>query len=378
MPDLGAVAPERIGERNLAPVLHALLVDPSVRAEHLGGRQLDGHARRAAHGKPGPPGEVLAEVVEVDARVGHRHVHGPVDLLDPQRRGRLRPERPARPGRHRRGRPGAVVETGLLPAGLFEAGVVVLPAPDRREQDRPARHAPALAAHHRRRRAVRVLDGEVEDQLRIAVGVVELGEAARLGRAGDVVHAVAEGDAERVGAPAQVCGDVVGGVEDGRPVVGPSRHQHIVRHLFSVDVQLVEPQPAHAHEGAAHRLFEVEVVAEEGKLVGLQAERGAREAVEPDPPRRRPRPHPPRRPRGGRAPGRRFAVAVPHPHGPVVRPPRLQRSALVRDEVGLLGRHPPAVPDVALPASEDVRRRRHKNPVGRLPSSTDVAAELPA
>ncbi len=125
---------------------------------------------------------------------------------------------------HRRGplAPGLYVRH--VPAGDLVACVIDLAVVDRVLQDGAGRHAPPFGGGDEDRRAVGVVDPELEQQL------------------GRPVPAVAQDGADHVLALAQIGGDVVRRREHTMVVRRWGGIQHVIAHDVAVEVEFVVPQ----------------------------------------------------------------------------------------------------------------------------------------
>lgn len=238
--------------------------------EALGRVDADRGALRRADGDLRPARDVAAQVEDAAAL-------GAVDLLalqglhDADRLGLTGAEQGGPVGgagaRHLdRVPPAAPVAGGLVPPWDLAAGVVVLAAVPVGGGGRAQRGAPVVAAGDRAHPAVGQGHLQAGDQFGVAEVAVEL--AVAVGGADDVGHAVAEADAEGVGAGAQLVGDVVGGVLDAFGVVRVGRLQDRVAHRFAVDGRLVDAQSRDVEAGAADPFRQGEVVGEQGQSGG--------------------------------------------------------------------------------------------------------------
>ena len=354
-------------------------------------------ACRTGHPQPGPPGQVLAEVVD-----GHGLATGPVVVASaevgpgfvaayglgnspalrwnrpgraspgfvvasglgarrrdrvegphhPDGRQRLGPQRPRGCRRRASRGPGGVVEAGLGPARLLQAGVVGLAVAVVVVCDRPGRGRPGAVAGHPHPLAAAQFNGELQQA--DGGGPVGLAVAGRRGHVVlGAVPAVAEHEPHRVAAGPQEAGHVVGGVEHPRAqleglvvvVVGGGRVQRLVADPAAVDVQLVVPEPGDVAPGPLRRTGQPELLAQQRRghgRVGADPRRG------PVPRRQQ------RHLEDGRgAVGAPAAVAVPDLHLPPAPLAAAQRGPGVGDADGVVGGHPARVPFVARPGIQD-------------------------
>ena len=82
--------------------------------------------------------------------------------------------------------------------------------------------------------------------------------------AGFAVPAVAEHDADGIGAGLQQFGHVVGHVEDALGVIAGGGIENMIADALPVEVKLVPAQAGDVEAGAADRLGEVEFIAQKG------------------------------------------------------------------------------------------------------------------
>ena len=316
------------------------------------------------------PGFVVA------SGLGARHrdrVEGP---HHPDGRQRLGPQHP-RGRRRRAGRgPGGVVEAGLGPARLLQAGVVGLAVAVVVVDNRPGRGRPSVVAGHPHPLAAVQLNGELQQPG--GGGSVGLAVAGRRGHIVlGAVPAVAEHQPHRVFAGPQEAGHVVGGVEHPRAqleglvvvVVGGGRVQHLVADPAAVDVQLVVPEPGDVAAGPLRRLGQPELPAEQRRRHGR---------IGADPRRRPVLRHQQRHLEDGRgAVGAPAAVLVPDLHLPPAPLAAAQRGPGVGDAGGGVGGHPARVPLVACSGLQDAGGGGHQHPVGRLAPVPPGGADPP-
>ena len=204
--------------------------------EDLGMAERDDSALGTVHPDPQSSDQVLSEVEQRDAR------RGGGDLLDRDGAGdtyrRSGPRRSHDRVPHRDRFPGVVVEAGVVPAGLYEPGVVVLAGVDARgEGRRVGGPAPPGAGRERLAGAVGVRDVQSDRDLERSVpdptGLVM--EAVAL-----PVPAGRESDPECVVACLQEAGDVRGVVQDTQVVRGPARLEDLVVDVDPADRDLVD------------------------------------------------------------------------------------------------------------------------------------------
>src|SRR5206468_10822097 len=126
-----------------------------------------------------PAGHVLAEVVDLDAWLGLRHLQGLVDLHNTNRRLALRPKNPT----------GTIDDNCMSPPFFrsrdacvastirwkrrrrrrsYKSRVEILAAVDARKRDRPRRSLPRFVADDRPRRTIRKFNQYLKNQLRLA------------------------------------------------------------------------------------------------------------------------------------------------------------------------------------------------------------------
>ena len=82
--------------------------------------------------------------------------------------------------------------------------------------------------------------------------------------------AVAEHHPQRVAAPLQLVGHVVGGIEHALRIGGPARVEHLVADPLAVQAQLVVAQPADIDPGAAELLLDRKLLPEQRRRVVLE------------------------------------------------------------------------------------------------------------
>ncbi len=330
-PRLGPLAGERVGP--IAAAAARRVVDFPRRLDQFRGRDLDRQPRRSANRDPRHDRGVLAEIVDPHARLHLLYVDWSEDLKSPDRR---------------RGKGNAF----QLTAGPFDdyrrrplwlpAGIVVFAAEHTGKGDRPRTYLPAIVGANDLRRAVGMFEVQLRDRLQGAERAGELGVAS----ARDIVHAVAQQQADRIGVFVQECRHVVGVVQAGLVVLGPARCEQIVAGLAAVERQFILSEAADEGGGAAQFRLCGEIAAED------QACRRGRRG---DPLRL-----PVVQPRGERcrpAPFGRLASGVPHTDFPIVARAGCQRLAGVGDVNRLVGRHPAGIP-----------RALDDELVGRLPA----------
>ena len=150
---------------------------------------------------------------------------------------------------------------------LFEAGVIVFAAVDAGEGDRSRGDLPGGVGVDAPAGAVGKIEEQLRDQLRRAHGGEEVGVSA----GGDVEHAVAEHDADGVGAGLEKRGHVVGDVQAGLAIVGPAGLEEIVADDLAVDMEFELAESAEIDHGSFWRALERELLAEQGKRGALNA-----------------------------------------------------------------------------------------------------------
>ncbi len=265
-----------------------------------------------------------------------------------------------------RGNPAGGREAGPVPARGVELRIVVFAAEDAGEDDGPGVREPRLVRPDERHLPVDVLEPQVDDGAQGAEGAGELHKAVA---SHDVVHAVAEEEADGVWSLAEERRDVVGVVERRVVVVGPARREQIVAHLRAVEGHLVLAQPGDVDDGAAQAGAHAELPAQEQRLGGAGGRDPAALPVGLVEKAHRP---------GRRAaPRRGSAGLVPDAHLPEHAQRACERGARIRDVSGLVRWHASAVPEVAAMAAEPVFRPRHQDLPGRLPRTTRAAADAP-
>lgn len=140
--------------------------------------------------------------------------------------------------------PRGIVESRKVPARLFEPGVVVLAAEDAVEGHGRKRIAPRGVRENAFAAAVGIGDIELHTERRRSVAVAEFHIAA----AADVVHAVAQHDAQSVRTFGEQIRQVEGVVIDGLAVFAPKGFENGGVDLAAVDPEVVMPQSADAHD----------------------------------------------------------------------------------------------------------------------------------
>ena len=118
------------------------LADQARCIEQLARRQPHWRAGRAADRDGRPTREVLAQVVDEDARSGLCHASGREPLLDANRRARLRAQDASRSLHQGRSPPLGIVKTRPVPALRFEARIEVLASVNARERQRAVADPP--------------------------------------------------------------------------------------------------------------------------------------------------------------------------------------------------------------------------------------------
>ena len=236
--------------------------------------------------------------------------------------------------------PAGIGEAGLVPAVLHQPGVVILAAVDRGKRDRPRSSLPTAVGDDRFHGPVLVLQPEQGQRLKLAEGKGDL----RVTPAVDVEEPVAQEQPGGVRPGPEGGGDIVRVVQASLVVLGPAGRQEIGAHLAAVERQLVLAQAAHLHERPPEVRLDRELPAQQhrfvGRLGGFQVG-GLVRVGGADPPCALPvggvqHAHGPL-PR--RAPGRRRASLVPHPHFPPHGLVRGERPTRVGHLCGLLGKH---------------------------------------
>ena len=154
------------------------------------------------------------------------------------------------------GVPVGVVKAGCCPARLLAAGVVGLAAVEVVAGDGAGGGFPAVARCDSVGAAVGVLYVQLETQARgVAVAMLPTGFA---------VPAVAEHDADGIGAGLQQFGYVVGHVEGAFCVIAGGGVEYMIADSLAVEIELVPAQAGDVEAGAADRLGEVEFIAKKG------------------------------------------------------------------------------------------------------------------
>src|SRR5262249_27309706 len=151
---------------------------------------------RAGGRDTGPSGEVPAQVVDLDAGLGLGDAHGLEGLLHADGRTGLGAQLAAGAIDGGGPAPGGVVEAEPIPAVGLAARIEVLAAVDAGEDDGAVGSAPGGGGPDVRCGAVGVLEMQLRAQAGLAEGAGVFGVAA----AGDIIEAVAEQEADGVGA----------------------------------------------------------------------------------------------------------------------------------------------------------------------------------
>ena len=261
-PRLVAAASEHVVETGQA----VAGADEAVALEPLAGLDGDACAGRSGHGDPRQERTVLAEIVEPRARLEPGLFHRRKSLHRADRRGRLRNagQPPAGAVGDQGGGPGRFVEPGLVPAGLFEPGVIIFAPVDAGEGDRTGSPFPTGVGDDPVAGAVGIVQFQLRDEFRRSERALELGVAP----SGDVVHPVAQQHAQRIGPSADHAGHVVGLVKAALAVVGPAGLEQIVADLAAIEPELRLPQPATIKHRPSHRFLGLEFPAEDRQRVG--------------------------------------------------------------------------------------------------------------
>ncbi len=176
---------------------------------------------------------VLAEVIDTDAGLKRLDGDGLERLKRAhRRRGAGKPlECAARTFEHGSGLPFSVIKTCSRPAGRFQAGVPILPAIDRRESDWAGSDTPMGIGPDRFDGAIFVFEAQLADGLERAERPLEFRVP---GAAGDIVHSVAQQQADAVRPFAQHRSDVVRVVKAGHVIFCPPGREKLIAHLQAV------------------------------------------------------------------------------------------------------------------------------------------------
>ena len=199
MPLLHAFPLQHIGER--IPILRkgvgAALGDQAVRIQQFARDHGDPRPAPPSEGDLRPAGEILPQVVDGNPRDRMCHRDGIIPLEGFDRRNVLRHKFSARPRNDGRGGPAFAMKSGLVPSRLLEPCVVIFATVDGAEHDGPGRCFPPAIADDCLLAPVRETKAQLHRQLGLTEAPGELGIAA-LGL-GNVVHAIAQQDADCVG-----------------------------------------------------------------------------------------------------------------------------------------------------------------------------------
>ncbi len=157
-PHLRPLARQRVLPVGLAST-HRTPIDRAVVMDQLRRRDSHHRARRSRHLHPRHNAGVLTQIVHRYAGLEllHRHWREHLERADRRRRTRQPLERPAGPVHLLRRRPTRVVEVGTIPPRRFQASVIILPAIDARERDRPRMRSPSSVRAHDLRGPVRIV-----------------------------------------------------------------------------------------------------------------------------------------------------------------------------------------------------------------------------
>ena len=237
--------------------LPGFLIDQAAVLEKLAGI-LDGYfgAARPLQPQPGPTAEQLTQIINMHAVLGLAGVQRLQVLLHADGRHHLR-HHPAAGGILFHSRvPVGFIKAGRCPARLLAAGVVGFAAVEVVADDGAGGRFPARARCDSTGAAVGVLDVHLHAQARrVAVAVLPTGFA---------VPAIAQHYADGIGAGLQLFGHVVGHVEDALGVIAGGGVEYMIADPLPVEVKLVPAQAGDVEAGAADRLGEVELIAQEG------------------------------------------------------------------------------------------------------------------
>ena len=188
--------------------------------------------------------------------------------------------------------------------------------------------------------------------------------------AGFAVPAVAEHDADGIGALLELRGHVVGHVEDALRVVTGRRVEHVVADAPAVEIELVPAQAGDVETGVSDRLIEFKRSAQEGGSdIGMRADPLPGPVALVEQPHRE----------GGRlAVVARPPVLVPDPHLPPAALFAGEVGAAVRHVYRAIGRYLAAVPPVAALREQALPAAGDQDLIGRLGLAASVGFEQPA
>ena len=340
--------------------------------------QRNRRARRPSHPQSAPSRDHLPQVEDVHALARAGHLNRPYRLDHPRRWHALRHHRA--PGRlHSRSwLPRRVVVTGAVPTRSLQSRIVTLTVVEIVIRDRARRRFPFAVGDDADLPPVCVLNDRLQQQS----GPVPVRRAVAGRRRNVILRAVpamAQHDAENIGARPQQLRDIVAHIEhprtqSNRPVVVVIRIpgvQHALSNLGAVHIQFPITQPRHVDRRPPHRPVHRKRPSQQRRrnlpvrranptsqpVAGLQ------------------QPHAEHR---RRAESAASSLPVPHPH----RPP----AALIADEprtvifhVRHVCRfHPAAVPLVTDPGQQFSLAAGDQNPVGRLPLTARLRMQQPA
>ncbi len=224
-------------------------VERAVFLERLGVAELHGRARFALNLEAAPADHVLAHVEDEHARLRLGDLHRLERLGHPDRLDHLGNQWSGRGGHQLHALPVAVVKSRTAPARHLLAGVVFLPVKLVVGLNRSVGgQLPGLVADDKLARAVLVVDGQLEQQLGIAVAF----HGHRALSPGCVEPPVAEPDSDHVGPSVQLLGHIERQIVNSLRIIRQTRRQNLVADLLAVDVEFRQSQTAEVDRRPSH------------------------------------------------------------------------------------------------------------------------------